>query len=138
MKYVNSKVTLYQQKVKRLTQGAAKALSMTGDALLDDIVNKQVMPFGDSHDYGGTTHQGGTLQNEGTFVDHKHASSGKVSVVSSAPYARRLYYHPEYNYRKEDNPNAGGKWFEPWLQGGRYQNYCAYTYKKFFKQFGGV
>lgn len=28
------------------------------------------------------------------------------------PYARRLYYHPEYNFQKDENPNARGLWFE--------------------------
>lgn len=138
MKYVKSKVTINRQKVKQLTKGAVKALGITGEALLADIVSKQVMPFGDSAEHGGDTHQGGTLQNEGTFVDHKDDANGKVNIISNTPYARRLYYHPEYNFRTKDNPNAGGKWFDPWLKGGRYQNYCTHAYKKFYKQYGGV
>lgn len=36
--------------------------------------------------------------------------SGKVKW--GGPYARRLYYNPQYNFRKDKNPNAGGLWFE--------------------------
>jgi hypothetical protein len=28
------------------------------------------------------------------------------------PYARRLYYNPQYNFQKDENPNARGLWFE--------------------------
>lgn len=28
------------------------------------------------------------------------------------PYARRLYYNPQYNFQKDENPNASGLWFE--------------------------
>lgn len=36
--------------------------------------------------------------------------SGKLSYRT--PYARRLYYHPEYEFSTEHNPQAGGYWFE--------------------------
>ena len=36
--------------------------------------------------------------------------SGELNYLT--PYARRLYYHPEYNYSTEHNPQAGGYWFE--------------------------
>ncbi|MCD3473309.1 minor capsid protein, partial [Streptococcus equi subsp. equi] len=41
--------------------------------------------------------------------------SGRVterSVSWHTPYARRLYYNPQYNFSKDKNPNAQGKWFE--------------------------
>lgn len=34
------------------------------------------------------------------------------SVSWHTPYARRLYYNPQYNFSKDKNPNAQGKWFE--------------------------
>ncbi|GER73436.1 minor capsid protein [Bacillus coagulans] len=33
-------------------------------------------------------------------------------IVWDTPYARRLYYHPEYNFSKDKNPHARGLWFE--------------------------
>ena len=47
--------------------------------------------------------------------------SDKVSVVSDTPYARRLYFHPEYKFRKDKNANAGAEWFEPYLTGNKKQ-----------------
>lgn len=37
---------------------------------------------------------------------------GSGEVKYRTPYARRLYYHPEYNFSTEKNPQAGGYWFE--------------------------
>ncbi|AJH78126.1 MULTISPECIES: minor capsid protein [Heyndrickxia] len=33
-------------------------------------------------------------------------------IVWDTPYARRLYYHPEYNFSKDKNPHARGLWFD--------------------------
>lgn len=66
------------------------------------------------------------------------AANGKVSIVSSTPYARRLYYHPEYHFQKYENPFAGGKWFTPWLPGGANADFAQNAFKKLYKKAGGV
>ena len=33
-------------------------------------------------------------------------------VIWSTPYARRLYWNPQYNFSTDVNPNARGLWFE--------------------------
>ena len=37
---------------------------------------------------------------------------GEGLIVWNTPYARRLYYNPQYNFSKDQNPNAQGLWFE--------------------------
>jgi len=37
---------------------------------------------------------------------------GQGRLVWDTPYARRLYYNPQYNFSKAKNPQAGGLWFE--------------------------
>lgn len=37
---------------------------------------------------------------------------GKGKIIWDTPYARRLYYNPQYNFSKDRNPNARGLWFE--------------------------
>lgn len=37
---------------------------------------------------------------------------GQGLLMWDTPYARRLYYNPQYNFSHEKNPNAGGLWFE--------------------------
>jgi hypothetical protein len=37
---------------------------------------------------------------------------GKGEVAWNTPYARPLYYNPQYNFSTDKNPNARGLWFE--------------------------
>lgn len=37
---------------------------------------------------------------------------GEGLISWDTPYARRLYYNPQYNFSKDQNPNAQGLWFE--------------------------
>lgn len=124
---VKSTIKLNMPRINQMTQAAVVALEKTAEALHTEVVQAQVMPF-----------DTGNLQNESTFVDRSGSASGKVSIVSSTPYARRLYYHPEYHFQKYENPFAGGKWFDPWLPGGVSSDFCKEAFKKFYKKAGGV
>lgn len=37
---------------------------------------------------------------------------GEGHIEWNTPYARRLYYNPQYNFSKQPNPNSSGLWFE--------------------------
>lgn len=37
---------------------------------------------------------------------------GEGHIGWQTPYARRLYYNPQYNFSTDKNPNAQGLWFE--------------------------
>lgn len=119
-------ITLYPHKLKKLADAQVQALEMTAEALHTDVVQAQVMPRDTGH-----------LQNDSTFVDYSQSKSGTVTIVSQTPYARRLYFHPEYNFRKVENANAQGKWFEDWISGSR-KDFCKNAFSKFFKKLGGV
>jgi hypothetical protein len=41
-----------------------------------------------------------------------HSRIGKGHIEWKTPYARRLYYNPQYNFSKDVNPHAQGLWFE--------------------------
>lgn len=124
---VKSTVKMNFPRIKQLTQAAVTALEMTAEALHTEVVQAQVMPF-----------ETGNLQNENTFVDYSESKQGKVTLVPSTPYARRLYYHPEYNFQTDENPFAGGEWYEPWLPGGVSQDFARNAFKRFYKKVGGV
>mgnify|MGYP007026025456 CR=1 FL=1 len=79
-----SRVKLNMGVIKKLSTAAVTSLEQTADAVQSDLKQSQVMPF-----------DKGTLQNTQTFVDYKESNQGRVQIVSSTPYARRLYYHPE-------------------------------------------
>ena len=124
---VSSKVTIDTAKIRSLAKAQIIALEQTAAALNTQVEQDQVMPYGDT----------GNLQGN-TFVDTKDSSKGKVSLVSPGPYARRLYYHPEYNFRKHENPNAKGKWYQDYIKGGKKADFCKNTFKKIYKRVTGV
>lgn len=123
---VSSTIKLDEAKLKELTKQQYISLAQTADALVTDLRDSQTMPF-----------DTGNLQNDSTFLDDSQKEQGKVSIVSSTPYARRLYYHPEYNFKTTNNRNAGGKWFEPYISGNR-TDFVKETFAKLFKRNGGL
>ena len=124
---VNSTVKLNMPRIRQLTHAAVTALEWTGEQLHQDTQQAQVFPFDTGH-----------LQEDATFVDCSRAKDGKVTLVSSTPYARRLYYHPEYHFQTKENPNAKGMWYEYWLPGVKNAGDAAKAFKKFYKKAGGV
>ena len=124
---VSSKIKLNMPVVKQLDRAKQQALEQTGDALLKQVKNTQVMPF-----------DTGNLQNENTFEDCVQSWNGTVKIVSSTPYARRLYFHPEYNSSRKEIIAAGGKWFSPWLEGGTRQNFCSQAFVRLYRKEAGL
>mgnify|MGYP005913632285 FL=1 len=124
---VRSTIKLNMPRINQLTKAAVKALEMTGEALHTEVVQAQVMPFDTGH-----------LEEDATFVDYSESKNGKVTLVSSTPYARRLYYHPEYHFQTDENPNAKGKWYEDWMPGGGSADFAQQEFKRFYKKAGGV
>lgn len=124
---VSSKIKLNMPVVKQLDKAKQQALEQTGDALLTEVKNAQVMPFDTS-----------ILQNDSTAVDYSQSANGVVKIVSDTPYARRLYFHPEYNFSRKENIAAGGKWFRYWLKGGTRQNFCSRAFVRFYRKEAGL
>lgn len=124
---VNSTVNINMAAISQLCSAQIKALEQTAESLHTEVVQKQVMPF-----------DTGNLQNESTFVNYGQSASGKVSLVSSTPYARRLYFHPEYNFKKDENPNAKGEWYEDYVPGGKYDTFAQKKYKELYRRIAGL
>jgi hypothetical protein len=120
---VKSTVKLNMGRIQELNQAAVSALERTAEALHTEVVQAQIMPFETGH-----------LQEDATFVEYQHSAQGKVSIVSSTPYARRLYYHPEYNFQTDENPFAGGEWFKPWLPGSVSAGFAKDAFQRFYKK----
>lgn len=114
-------IKLNNANINRLIEAHLKALEMTSEAVLSDIKTSQVVPK-----------DTGVLEGSG-FVDLSEINSFIARIVFDTPYARRLYWHPEYNFRKDKNPNAQGKWMESYLTGEK-QQFIKDTYSTFFKQ----
>lgn len=134
------KITVKMNKnfLKENREIAERCLVKTADALKTDLIQSQTMPFGESKQWidregNSRNYMGGTLQNRSTFVDKKSRGELKVRIISDTPYARRLYFHPEYNFYKGENPNAGGKWFQPYIDGNK-KDFAAKTFAKFLER----
>lgn len=88
---------------KRLEGLMSQALEQVGDQVIGDLRLSQTMPKDSGH-----------LQNASTSA---HLTDKGLEISSHTPYARRLYFHPEYNFRTDKNPFAGARWFDPYLTG---------------------
>lgn len=120
---VRSRVTLFGRRIKELERAQIAALEKTAEALHTEVVQAEIMP-----------RDGGALQNEKTFVDKTHSRQGKAAIVTEGPYARRLYFHPEYNFQKYENAFAQGKWYSPWLPGGVSEDFAKNAYSRIFRR----
>lgn len=87
---------------------AIESLVETADALETNLKKSKTIPF-----------DTGNLQNRSMFVDSSKKNKGITTLGYDTVYARRLYFHPEYNFRKDKNPSAGGMWFEPYISGNK-------------------
>ena len=123
---VHSAIKLNEAKLKELTKQQYVSLAQTADAVLTDLRDSQTMPF-----------DTGNLQNDSTFLDDSQKEKGRVSIVSATPYARRLYYHPEYDFKHTNNAKAGGKWFEPYISGNK-SDFIVNAFRELFKRNGGL
>ena len=116
------KVTYDTKNINELLENARLALIDTAEAVKTDLIQSQTMPF-----------DTGTLQNDSTFVDDKRVIKGVVKIVSDTPYARNMYFHPEYKFNKEKNPNAGGRWFDTYIDGSK-KNLSIKYFKQLLKR----
>lgn len=136
---VSSRITINRQAIGQLNGLGKQALAMTAEAMHTKVVQTEVMP-----------RDTGYLQNESTFVDTSLVNMGHVSLVSSTPYARRLYFHPEYNFHRGEwfdaygdrhggNIAAGGEWLRIFIDGD-YKDYCPKTFAAIYRRLlrGGI
>ena len=124
---VTSRVQINTARINQITRAVQASLEQTADELQTAIEQAQVIPRKDGH-----------LQGEKFYVDNSKSHLGIVRLVFEGPYARRLYYHPEYNFSHAENPNAKGKWFEDWLPGGCYQDFVRYKFEELLRRNGGL
>ena len=113
--------------IRKLERAQIIALEQTAEYLHTEVVQAQVVPF-----------DKGVLQGDAMAPDYSRSSQGVVSLVHSTPYARRLYFHPEYKFQTKENPHAKGKWFEDWIDGGKKSHKIKQAYGRLYKQITGV
>ena len=117
------KIELDARVLQELDKAVPRAAELTVEALKTDVIAAQVIPF-----------DVGTMQNANTFTDvHQDGDKVEAVLITDSPQARRLYFHPEYNFQKTNNPNAGGEWLEPWIKGDK-KDFVQDTFKEALKR----
>ena len=109
-------------------QAQIEALVESAKTLQDTIREEGVIPRMDNH-----------LAGEKFTINVSEAKRGVIYLEHEGPYARRLYFHPEYNFHKSPwvdkdgkehlgNRNAMAYWFSWWEEGGKYHRVPASLY----------
>lgn len=113
-------VTINAAWVKEFEDAAMRAAEKTIDATLTEVRAAQVMPF-----------DTGDMQDADTYTDVRRVKDGVLSrIITDSDQARRLYYHPEYDFQTVHNPNAGAGWFAPWAEGGEHEAFVEDQFHK--------
>lgn len=91
--------------IAKIREAVGAAAEETLEATYSNLVKSKTMPF-----------DNGDMQNNQTFV--AQTVEGAV-LITGSPQARRLYYHPEYNFKQSEGANGtrGAKWLEPYISG---------------------
>jgi hypothetical protein len=118
---VKGTLKLNPQAIKKIEDAAVKALPLTMEALKTEVNNMKVVP----------KDTGNLEESAKTGVE---GNKGYISY--NTPYARRLYYHPEYNFRQDKNANAQGRWMDSFIYGLK-KDWLAKAYGELLKRLSG-
>lgn len=118
---IKANLKLNPKAIKKIEDAAIKALPMTMEAMKTEVNNMQVVPK-----------ETGNLEESAKTG----AENNRGFLSYNTPYARRLYYNPQFNFRTDKNPNAQGRWLDSFIYGPK-KMWLAQTYGEFLKQLSG-
>lgn len=98
-------INLDRNAIKDIEKAVKKSAVEAMEILKSDLVSSETMPF-----------DNGDMQNNNTSVE---ATENGAVLITGSPQARRLYYHPEYNFQQGKNHSAGALWLEPYTTGDK-------------------
>ena len=90
------RIVLDKAVLNGIHEKAAQAALETMEAVRTDLVSSQTMPY-----------DVGTMQGSLHADQFEAGTEIHTSLQTDGPQARRLYFHPEYNFQTGNNPNAG-------------------------------
>lgn len=122
----NVRIKLDYDVLDRISRHVESAAWEAMEALRGEVKNAQVIPKrnGELEKSMAQTEQ---------FVVDDELHTALVTGGGDVPYARRLYFHPEYNFHYGKNQNAQGEWLKPWLPGGDLEGYLPENFTKRLK-----
>lgn len=119
---VKVNIELNQANIKKIQDAMVKALPLTMDEMKAELGRMEVVP-----------RETGNLESDNSSTG---VENGVGYISYNTPYARRLYYHPEYNFRQDKNPNAQGRWMDDFIYGEK-KNWLSKTFGKLLKMYSG-
>lgn len=120
MKISNVKIEMNQSVMNLMKEAADKALELTAEAILSDLVSRAVIPK-----------DTGKLERS-HFV--AKIDNMIYQIVSSSVYARRWYFNlEEVTFQKTKNQNAQDHWMDYYLD-GEGKKWIINTYMNFWKK----
>ena len=122
---VNVRTKINKGKLQQISKNTEKVLIMTAEAIKTDLYQSQTIPF-----------DTGNMQNKSTFVDDTQSKNGVVKLITDTPYARKMYFHPEYKFKKNNNQNAQGRWLDIYITGVK-KDFAQKTFAKLMKKMEG-
>lgn len=122
---VNVKTKINKGKLQQISKNTEKALIETAEAIKTDLYQSQTMPFNT-----------GNMQNKSTYVDDTQSKNGVVKIITDTPYARKMYFHPEYKFKNNNNPNAQGRWLDVYITGAK-KDFAHKTFARIMKKMEG-
>lgn len=119
-------VKWYPGRKAKLDADIAAAITKTAQAIAEDLKASGTLPYA-SDDRGAAP---GTLQSS---VASEPCKDGTAHVVTDTPYARKLYYHPDYDFVQATNANARGYWYGPYMSRGGKKNFARDVFRRELK-----
>lgn len=116
-------IELDMEALARIGTAARAAALETAEAVKTDIIASQTMPFDQ-----------GTMQGSLHTELFEDGDAAHTVLQTDGPQARRLYFHPEYNFQKVNNPNAGAGWYEPYTEGGAKEDFIPEAFSACLKE----
>lgn len=116
-------IELDMEALARIGTAARAAALETAEAVKTDIIASQTMPFDQ-----------GTMQGSLHTEQFEDGDAAHTVLQTDGPQARRLYFHPEYNFQKVNNPNAGAGWYEPYTAGGAKEDFIPEAFSACLKE----
>lgn len=116
-------IELDMDALAKISAAARAAALETAEAVKTDIIASQTMPFDQ-----------GTMQGSLHTEQFEDGNTSHAVLQTDGPQARRLYFHPEYNFQTVNNPNAGAGWYDPYTEGGAKEAFVPETFTSKMKE----
>lgn len=123
------KININKDVIAKLNKAKDRALNLTAEAILADIVSRGVVPkMTGQLEHGSDKYKGGHTKEIKEFA---------YAIIFDTPYARRWYFNLDgATFQRTQNVNAQDHWMDYYLDGEGKQ-WVIDTYAKFLKQESG-